>query len=221
MENKKNKFLTGFTIIELVVVMAVFLFIIGAAISIFISIIQHQKRVLAEQELIDQLSYGLEHMSKALRTARAAVTPSDIKCMGEDNAGYIYLLRHYDKATSLYKGIRFINQSDVDPDGNPICEEFFFDESSGKIKEIKNDKEATDLTSSKLEIEYVKFAINGSDGTSTGCPNEEQCGAAKQDPEPNQPRVTIIIKAKTALDGQEPMRTFQTTVSERNLNARY
>ena len=52
-----RQFKKGFTIIEMVVVMAVFLFIVGAAISIFISVIQNQRRVLAEQQTLNQISY--------------------------------------------------------------------------------------------------------------------------------------------------------------------
>ena len=69
----KEKKSAGFTIIELIVVMAVFLFVIGAAISVFISIIQHQKRVLAEQQILNQISYVEEYMSKSLRTANTEI----------------------------------------------------------------------------------------------------------------------------------------------------
>ena len=42
--SKDEKIKRGFTIIELIIVMAVFLFVIGAAIGIFISIVKNQKR---------------------------------------------------------------------------------------------------------------------------------------------------------------------------------
>jgi len=76
----KNK---GFTLVELVVAMAVFLFIIGAAITVFLSIIQHQKTVLQEQKVLNQLSYAMEHMSKALRMAKKAET-EDSACITTD-----------------------------------------------------------------------------------------------------------------------------------------
>ncbi len=52
--------------IELIVVMAVFLLIIGGAVGIFISIIGSQRRLLYEQELLNQTSYIEEHISKVL-----------------------------------------------------------------------------------------------------------------------------------------------------------
>ena len=87
-ENTKNS--AEFTIIELIVVMTVFLFIIGAAIGIFISIVKSQKKVLVEQQLVNQVSYVKEYMSKALRAAK-------VDSIGDylGNKGDIYLLTHY------------------------------------------------------------------------------------------------------------------------------
>ena len=84
--------------------MAVFLFIIGAAIGIFLSIVQSQKRVLSEQQLLNQISYAQEHMSKALRMANTAI---DDSCIPK---GYVYLLTRYNTNSQLFGGIKFINQ---------------------------------------------------------------------------------------------------------------
>lgn len=244
---KNGKPLTGFTIVELIIVIAVFMFIIGAAISIFISIFQHQKRVLSEQEFINQISYVEEYMSKALRVAKVAQTSFDTECLGESNAGYIYLLTRYDQALGTYRGIKFVNQTSTDTSGNPLCQEFFLDNTTDSsrpvLKELKNssnDNDAVALTSSNLQINYIKFAINGSDGSSQGCVNTDQCGALVSDSV--QPRVTILLNISMQGDSQltkttcsqttdclannacdlsthlcVPTRTIQTTVSQRNL----
>jgi len=157
----KNK---GFTIIELVVVMAVFLFVVGAAMTIFISIVSNQKKVLSEQQVLNQVSYAQEYMSKALRMAKVALTASDLACMGSENSGYIYLLTRYDVATQTFKGVKFINQSGLDESGEPICQEFFVDHENPAdagtplvIKEIKNGVGPTDITSADLIINYMKI----------------------------------------------------------------
>ena len=67
----KNK---GFTLIEVIVSMAVFLLVAGMAVSIFISIVTQQRRILSEQQLIIQLRYVLEYMSKALRMAALSLS---------------------------------------------------------------------------------------------------------------------------------------------------
>ena len=233
---KKNRLLTGFTLIELIVVMAVFLFIIGAAISIFLSVFQQQKSILAQQEILNQISYVQEYMSKALRAAKSAISLSDTACLGESNAGYIYLLTHYDNSTQTYKGIKFLDQSGADPSGSAVCQEFFLD-SDGILKEIKDGGSATALTPLNLQINSIKFSINGSDGTAAGCNSIDQCGASNQDSV--QPRVTVLLNVNIIGDSQginiacaqnsdcgitnicdltvhkcAPTRTIQTTVSE-------
>ena len=230
--SKDGKILTGFTIIELVVVMAVFLFIIGAAISIFISVVQSQKKVLSEQQLVNQISYTEEYMSKALRMATVDTTGN---CLGADNKGYIYLLTRNDSDSSLFRGIKFLNQSDE------ICQEFFIDnvtpdrttplilnDSTNPVvlKELKgldglsdsSDIDAVPLTSASLKINFIRFSVNGSNGSSTSCGSSSQCGASNKDTV--QPRVTIVFNINVAGDTNEPIRTIQTTVSQRNLNAK-
>lgn len=223
---------SGFTIIELIVVMTLFLFVIGAAVTIFISIVYHQKRVLFEQQLINQLSYAQEYMSKALRMATAEL---DEGCMvdstGTDHEGYVYLLTRYNVATASYGGIKFLNQSNEDSGGVPECQEFYLEkadpactdgsgsECSLVLKEVKNGGEPVNLISADLKINSAKFIINGDRAQ---CSGEEPCGA-NDGPlavgEANvQPRVTIMLNVKIP-DASEPNRIFQTTVSQRNLNA--
>lgn len=215
---KNNK---GFTLIELIVVMAVFLFIIGAAISIFIFVIQNQRRVLAEQEVLSQIGYAEEHMSKALRMA-AADTAGD--CLVDNSAsslnvgvthpGYNYLLtRPYN---GFFTGVKFLNQSYTDTEGAPICQEFYFDPVAGVLKELINngpDSSAVDLTSSKMEINAVRFAVDSSGGSVAS-----KVGVSQEDI--IQPKVTILLQIKVPGDNQEPVRTVQTTVSQRNLNVK-
>lgn len=214
----------GFTIIEMIVVMAVFLFVIGATISIFISIIQNQKRVLSEQQLLNQISYTEEYMSKALRMARAEL---DEGCLldsnGDDHPGYIYLLTRWDPNLDRYKGIKFINQSDVFSSQNPTCQEFFLDNitdpSRPVLKELKGSGDAVALTSTNLQIDPenpIRFSVNGSLGN---CGGLDPCGASSE-PGTTQPKVTILLNIKIPGDNQQSTRTIQTTVSERNLNVK-
>jgi len=192
----------GFTLIELIVVMAVFLFIIGGAVGIFLSVLQNQKRILAEQQILNQISYAEEYMSKALRMAREETNGN---C---HEPGYIYSLTRPDRESGFYRGIKFINQSD-----NDACQEFFLDE-DGVLKELKNstdDSNAVALTSSDFEITSVRFGINGLDGCYG---TEELCPPGASSEDSAQPRVTILLNIGT------PTISIQTTVSQRNLNAK-
>jgi prepilin-type N-terminal cleavage/methylation domain-containing protein len=242
---KKNK---GFTLIEVVVVMGVFLFIIGAAMGIFLSVVQNQKKVLAEQQLINQVSYIEEYMSKALRMAAADSAGRCMSLAGSVDIPikYIYLLTRLDG--EQYGGIRFLNQSSGD------CQEFFLDKSDITmpiLKELKgtsgnvnvDDGAAVDITSSGIQIDDIKFSVNGKDGTVSGqdCNSDPtKCGTTNADD--IQPKVTILIDilipisngASCAVNpctitGQKcylstnkcaTVRTIQTTVSQRNLNVK-
>jgi prepilin-type N-terminal cleavage/methylation domain-containing protein len=219
----------GFTLIELIVVMAIFLFIIGAAISIFISMVQQQKKVLAEQQLLSQISYVEEYMSKAFRVAKTETTEGcllDTHGANTNYPGYIYLLTRYDSTMGQFRGIKFINQD------NGYCQEFFLSGSGTSadpyiLKELKgangvsdnNDNDAVALTATNLQISSVKFSINGSNGSTFTEQSQKntcttsQCGASNTDT--IQPRVTMLLSV--SIPG-ESARTFQTTISQRNLN---
>jgi prepilin-type N-terminal cleavage/methylation domain-containing protein len=213
--SKSGKPLTGFTLIELIVSMAVFLIVIGVSITIFISIIQNQRKVLAEQELLNQISYVEEYMSKALRMAKR---DEDGSCLGSDKDGYVYLLTRPDAESGFYRGIKFINQSD-----NDSCQEFFLENLVSEdvntplvLKELK-DSDAVPLTSEKLQINSMRFGINGGDGCyGAGCLD----GAFYDETNPIQPRVTILLSTNVLTTDKEPVKIIQTTVSQRNLNAK-
>jgi prepilin-type N-terminal cleavage/methylation domain-containing protein len=204
------KLYKGFTLIELIVVIAVFLFIIGAAMGIFLSIVTSQKKVLAEQQFLNQISYVEEYMSKALRMAVA-----DTSGTCSANTGYIYLLTHWEDLPQSWEGIEFLNS-----DGT--CQEFYLgscdpnNPTSLVLCEKKDSASPVALTPASLQFDStnpIRFAVNGDAG---GCLGLPPCGASNIDA--SQPRVTILMKVKIAGDSEEPNRTIQTTVSQRNLN---
>src|SRR3989344_665875 len=108
-KNQKSK---GFTLVELVVVLALFMVVIDVAVSIFINMVKYQKRVLEEQSFLNQTSYVEEYMSKALRTA---VKDDSGNCLFEgqiEYPGYIYLLTRYNIDKGFYEGVKFIVNGD-------------------------------------------------------------------------------------------------------------
>lgn len=188
----------GFTLIEIIVVMAVFLLIIGTALGIFISIVFNQRRILAQQELLSQASYVVEYMAKGFRMAGKDLAGD---CVGE---GYTYQLKNF--SGGAWQGIKFVNQSD-----NNICQEFFLDGSV--LKEKKNGGDAVQVTGASLKINSLKFSINGHDPSDQNCEfaPSESCGTG-------QPRVTILLDIKSQGDENQPSTIVQTTVSQRDLN---
>jgi prepilin-type N-terminal cleavage/methylation domain-containing protein len=206
---KDKKRAAGFTVIEMVISLAVFLIISGVAVGIFLSVIQRQKQVLSEQELLNQISYAQEYMSRALRMAKAATSNTDLECLPV--LGDVYLLTRPD-SSGIYKGIKFLNQSDAVYDGeerNAMCEEFFLDNITDPGHPVLMVQKGNDpsvsavaLTSPDLKINSMRFVIlgaNGSDGSLTGCADPNECGATNKDG--FQPRVTTLFDVFMPGDG--------------------
>ncbi|MEK7540838.1 MAG: prepilin-type N-terminal cleavage/methylation domain-containing protein [Patescibacteria group bacterium] len=205
----------GFTLIELIVVTAVFLFVVGAAVGIFISIVQHQRIILVKQELSNQVSYALEHMSKALRMAGK---DTDGRCLGTEFARYNYLLTIKDISNGVYTGIKFINQSDInETTGQPVCQEFYLDDDYPENPVLKEKKDGIPsagiaLISDKFMINSIRFGINGEDGLLGGLEGADGDNYI-------QPRVTIYLDVQVKGDDKQPAEKIQTTISQRDLNA--
>jgi type II secretory pathway component PulJ len=191
----------GFTLIEVVFVLALFLMVIGVTISIFLSILDQQHRILTEQELLNQGSYVFEYMSKGLRMA---VKDQDGSCLGD--TGNTYVLTHCPNGdTEPCEGVKFINQSD----GNS-CQEFFLDTESDPqqpmLMEVKDGGQAQPLLSGGFDITKAKFVLDG-----------DQALQQTASGDGFQPRLTMLLDLKTK--GDSPVeKTVQTTVSIRNLN---
>jgi len=200
MQNQKSKIKNqksgGVTLIELVVVLAIFMIVMVITVSIFISMAERQKNILEEQEILNQTSYVAEYMSRTIRTAKIDEVG---KCLSNNFIGYNYLLTHYNLSEGFYQGIEFIS-------GDDVCLEFFLD-SDGVLKEVKNKNTPQSILSSKFTIKYLRFIING---------DKTLQGTSKNDLV--QPRITMILDIITQETGGQKERIFQTTVSQRNLN---
>jgi len=198
----------GFTLIEIIVVMAVFLLVMAASVVIFVSIINVQRKILLQEQLLSQASYAMEYMSKALRMAKKDSTGS---CL-TDYVDYIYLYTREDETEGRYKGIKFINEND-----NSACQEFYLSDEGDNdaIRELKNstdDNDSSLLTAAKYSVKYFRTGVNGKEGEIG-----ESYGASEDDSQ--QPRVTIVLGIEVPGYEDQSYLKIQTTVSQRNLNA--
>jgi prepilin-type N-terminal cleavage/methylation domain-containing protein len=190
----------GYTIIELMVVLAIFFVIVGITVDIFISVLQQQKRILAEQELLNQGSYAIEYISRALKMAVKDPTGA---CLGAPGA--VYQLTHCLNGTlTACNGVKFINQSDSN-----ACQEFFLDEAvspaNPPLREIKNGATAQNLLAIAFTVKYGRFILNGDKTLHTATASDTV-----------QPRITVLLDVQTPAPNQQE-KIIQTTVSQRNL----
>ena len=197
-----NRIKNGYTLVEILVGIAIFALLVAGPTGLFISSLRSQNRILGLREVVDSSSYVLEYMSRALRMAQKDSTPTG-EC--------IPMGTNYEIPTGQPKRINFLSYSHKDE--KYICRQFFWD-SEVDVLQLR-EKQSTDgklanfgpslnLTSPDLEVTFAEFIILG----------EEQNDNL-------QPRVTILLEmTKEAVSGF-PKIKVQTTVSQRNLDVYY
>lgn len=200
-ENKFQLKEKGYTLIEVMVAVGIFFTIVAVPTGFFIGSIKGQQKALSSQELVGDVSYGLEYISRAIRMAKKELNCADkadpltCGCLKNSGYGFNYEMNHGDK------GIKFINYQGV-------CQEFFWDTTDNRLKETKNGGEAIPLTSNDLEI--ISFKIWPTDSWDQN--NNKQ------------PQVTLFLEIKGKRYSRpelQPVLRIQTTISQRNLNVIY
>lgn len=185
----------GISLIELLVVASIFIIISGAVSGLLISGIKGQRHTLASRQLLDQTSFAMEYMSRALRMAKKDTTDDLITCLSVSGLNY----------EIINNALRFINHLEEDD-----CQEFFLDTTDPNAPQLKQrkgigtpDAIALVLTSKELYVEDLQFNLIG-----------------ESEVDSLQPRVTvaITIRDNTQKSGEQPEIKIQTTLSQRNLD---
>lgn len=125
----------GFTIIEMIIAVAIFSLLISASSGVFLSSIKAQRQSLATQEILDQTSYLMEYMSRSLRMARKDLTGT---CTGTAKLNYAF----------AGQCIKFMNYQDE-------CQHFCLD--GTRIK----DEVGIYLTSGSLNVSSFEVNLLG------------------------------------------------------------
>ncbi len=132
----------GFTLVEILVAMAIFSIVTGVAIGIFAMAMKSQRNILAQQQLLDETSYVMEYMSRAIRMAKKDL-----------NNNCIATNANYELTAS---SIKFKNY-----DG--ICQKFYL--SGTQIKEDKGPDTGLALTPPLPGLTVNSFKIISSGET--------------------------------------------------------
>ena len=137
---KKKKISTGFTLIEMMVVVIVFSLMIGTASGVFVSGLKAQKKLLAYQELLDQTSYFMEYISRAVRMAKKDIAGN---CTAMPRLNYAITRDGFGLKFKNYRG---------------DCQEFFLDGQT-----IKEDRGGliNSLFSGAIKISAFRIVLSG------------------------------------------------------------
>jgi len=179
----------GLTLVEMLVVVTLLSLTMTAVTGIFRSVIRGQARALTSEELLNQTSYAIEYMGRALRMAKKDTAGT---CIG---VNLNYLKTHGDN------GIKFLSYEDR-------CQEFYLatTTTSRKLKEVIDGGNAVDLTSD--EIEVVNFNIGPDDSWDEDDNLQPRITIF----------LDMKGKKALLKEGEQPEIKIQITISQRNLD---
>ena len=193
-QEKTTKKRTGFTLIEIIFAVAVFVIVVTAASTIFVQVIRGQRRNLAYQELLDQTSYVMEYMSRSIRMAMK----DDIEIWGFPAPAPPGCLGGADKVNYEIINGSCLRFRDYENQRHEFCLV------ANKLVEIIDGGSPIDLTSAS-NLNVLPLPPNPSWVAITG----EGQGDGRQ------PLVTILLQ----VEGREGTSIqIQTSISQRNLD---
>lgn len=216
----------GFTLIEMIVSLAVFAGVITIAVGALLVLVATSNQLQQDQNIMVNLSFALDSMTREIRTGTnyycetsndyASGGPNNIFDDGNDlddiyltgpSPGPLDCVGGKSNAGWALHGLSF------EEAGNSITEGadrivYFHDADTGQILRRIATGAAAPITSSNIYIHDVDFFVTGSDPQSAG-------GGAHYD----QASVTIYIEASaTSTTAVADRYTIQTTVTQRTLD---
>ena len=145
LKTKKQK--DGFTLMEMLVALAVFGVVVGIASGYFVSAISVQRDTLAIRPMVDEISFVAEYMSRALRPAQRS---GDVACLSA--AGIYYELISAET-------VRFIDRDER-------CREISYESIGRRVLERISTDNSEDffgsfqpLTSPALDVQNLQFEV--------------------------------------------------------------
>ncbi len=184
----------GFSLVEMLVAIAVFMSIMTIAISALITIISANKKAQAIKSTVDTVNFAMETISRDMRVG------SSYKCLAEDTPG-----------SDCLGGSNSVQYTNSDG----VTTTYTFNKDTGPvITETKSDSPNTPIAlisrDSNVNIDNMTFYVIGADCESGVGPS---CGGVK-----TQPRVIITISGSISVNGSSDVSSFnlQTSISQRS-----
>lgn len=208
----------GFTLIEMIVSLAVFTTVIGISVGALLILIGTNQQLQAEQSVMTNLSFALDSMTREIRTGEYYYCASSPNIAG---AGNIFNpLNDMDSilgesvndcpngrtGSNNLHGLAFSEGGDsITGSADRIL--YYHDAADGKIYRRVGDSPAQSIVSSGIFISDADFFVTGSKPlNATGANTEEQAF------------VTIFIEARDINDPTAKSYKIQTTVTQRTLD---
>lgn len=190
----------GFTLIETMVSLTIFVVVSIALAQIIVISVQNQVKISLTQNLLNQSSYAVEYMSKSLRMAKKDTTGV---CLGLENSEYNFQVEEGENPS-----ITFLSYDPFDQTEPYKCKKFIFATNNVRLMVSSDDSYenfqefsgSPSLFSTSVKVEDFKISVTG-DGADM-----------------YQPRITLNFKVSSDdLVDENPIK-MQTTISQRRLD---
>lgn len=195
----------GFTLVEMMVALALFTVVITIAVGAFLSLIGQSSKLQGEQKVMTSLGFAMDSMTREIRTGINYYCNTDVADLNgdTDDETDLTLVRN----CNGLNGMSFVEAGSSLTAGSGSGRiAYGFDSDSKSIVRQLAANSPQPLTSSDVTITGVKFYVSGAVPQSAGAGNDVV-----------QPTVTIIISAQDPDDNSQTY-TLETTVTQRQLD---
>lgn len=206
---------SGFTLIEMIVSLALFSVVVTVAIGALLVLVQSNDDLQGEQSVMTNLSFALDSMTREIRTGTRYYChsrPSQSNIFSDSNSLEALGSSVQDCPNGLpnghdFRGIAFLESGESITGASASRILYYYDRDAQQLFRRVGDNDAQSLVSSGIAIIDANFYVTGADSVETG--NDVL-----------QPTVTIQLEA---IDENDPSSTpviyyLQTTITQRTLD---
>lgn len=203
--------IAGFTLIEMIVSLAVFSIVVTTAVGAMLVLIATNQRLQAEQSVMTNLAFALDTMTREMRTGfgyNCVSHPTDngagpgavFAAGGSSHDAIVNTLDCPNASTQAFSGVSFFEGGDsITGSANRIL--YFYNENDRTIYRKVGNGTPQSIVSSGLYIDNTDFIVTGS---TTG--------------DNAQPTITVYIEAREKDVANDKVYRLQTTVTQRILD---
>lgn len=191
MNKKYLKYNKGFTLVELMVSMSIFMIVVLMALGALLIISGNAKKSRALHQSIDNVNFAMENMTREFRTGTnydcistgSIVLPASVTADCTDGIAVAFTPQEHSSSDAMY----------------------FFDDLEHSLKKCTSSGSSTsciNITSSDVSVDNVKFFVKGTDLPSVG--------------EYTQPSIYMIVKGHVTSGTDQQDFSLQTMASQRS-----